>query len=125
MIGKPGQEEGMPRRPLSLAKPLADDAPLWIRLTLRPLERGFPIPDYRRYHVPGGCYFFTVNLVERRGNDLLTRHINRLRNPVRTVLCTRPFATDAWVMLPDHLHCVWTLPPGDGDFSDRRQLINA
>ncbi|WP_333874604.1 hypothetical protein [Methylobacter sp.] len=30
---------------------------------------------------------------------------------------------DAWVMLPDHMHTVWTLPPGDGDFSNRWKSI--
>jgi len=69
------------------------------------------IPDYRRYRVPGGCYFFTVNLLERRGNDLLIRHIDFLRDAVRLVRRSRPFTIDAWVVLPDHLHCVWTLPP--------------
>jgi len=42
---------------------------------------------------------------------------------VRVTRCTRPFAIDAWVVLPDHLHCVWTLPPGDDDFSTRWRLI--
>jgi putative transposase len=91
---------------------------------LRPLEGELVvIPDYRRYRVPGGCYFFTVNLLERRGNDLLTRHIDRLRDAVRTVRRARPFAIEACVVLPDHLHCVWTLPPGDSDFSTRWRLV--
>lgn len=73
--------------------------------------------------MPGGCYFFTVNLLERRGNDLLTRHSDHLRDAVRVVRRSRPFAIDAWVVLPDHLHCVWTLPPGDDDFSTRWRVI--
>ena len=73
--------------------------------------------------MPGGCYFFTVNLLERRGNDLLTRHIDHLRDAVRVVHRSRPFTIDAWVVLPDHLHCVWTLPPGDHDFSTRWRVI--
>jgi putative transposase len=81
------------------------------------------IPDYRRHRVPGGCYFFTVNLLERRDNDWLTRHIDGLRAAVRTVRRTRPFTIDACVVLPDYLHCVWTLPPGDDDFSTRWRLI--
>jgi putative transposase len=80
------------------------------------------MPDYRRYRVPGGCYFFTVNLLERR-MDHLTRHIDLLRQVVRDVRQRRPFHIDAWVVLPDHLHCVWTLPEGDHDFSTRWRLI--
>ena len=81
------------------------------------------MPDYRRYRIPGGTYFFTVNLLERQGNDMLTRHIGLLRAAVRQVRRSRPFAIDAWVVLPDHLHCVWTLPPDDSDFSTRWRLI--
>jgi putative transposase len=61
--------------------------------------------------------------LERRGNDLLTRHIDRLRDAVQTVRRARPFFIDAWVVLPDHLHCLWTLPPGDDDFSTRWRVI--
>ncbi len=81
------------------------------------------MPNYRRYRVPGGCYFFTVNLLERHPNDLLVRHIDLLRAVVRRVRRAHPFHIDAWVVLPDHLHCVWTLPPGDGNFSLRWRLI--
>jgi putative transposase len=76
------------------------------------------MPDYRRFRVPGGTYFFTVNLLERR-LDLLVRHIDVLREAVRMTRQQRPFHIDAWVVLPDHLHCIWTLPPGDDDFSNR------
>ena len=81
------------------------------------------IPDYRRHCIPGGCFFFTVNLLKRRRNDLLTQRIDLLRSAVRTVHRARPFRIDAWVVLPDHLHCVWTLPAGDDDFSTRWRLI--
>ncbi len=81
------------------------------------------MPDYRRMRIPGGCFFFTVNLLERHGNDLLTRRIDLLRDAVRHVRRARPFGIDAWVVLPDHLHCVWTLPPGDDDNATRWRLI--
>ncbi|MDD5265936.1 MAG: transposase [Methylococcales bacterium] len=81
------------------------------------------MPDYRRYRLPGGTYFFTVNLLQRYPNDLLVRHIDILRTLVRVVRQKRPFVIDAWVVLPDHLHCVWTLPPGDDDFTNRWRLI--
>ncbi len=77
------------------------------------------MPNYRRYRVSGGTYFFTVNLLARYPNDLLVRHIDILRSVVRDVRNKRPFVIDAWVVLPDHLHCVWTLPPGDDDFANR------
>jgi putative transposase len=61
------------------------------------------MPNYRRYRVLGGCYFFTVNLLERHPNDLLVRHIDLLRAAVRRVRHSHPFHIDAWVVLPDHL----------------------
>ena len=80
------------------------------------------MPDYRRHRVPGGTYFFTINLLERRA-DLLVRHIEPLREAVKGTRAERPFHIDAWVVLPDHMHCVMTLPPGDDDFSNRIKAI--
>ena len=80
------------------------------------------MPDYRRNLVPGGSYFFTVNLLERR-RRLLVERIDALRAAVRTVRDRQPFHIDAWVVLPDHLHCLWTLPPGDADYSRRWKAI--
>jgi len=80
------------------------------------------MPDYRRYRVAGGTYFFTVNLLERR-QDTLVRHIDALREAVRKTRQERPFHIDAWVVLPDHIHCVLTLPSGDDDFSNRWKSI--
>ena len=80
------------------------------------------MPDYRRCRVPGGTYFFTVNLLERR-LDTLVRHIDALREAVRVTRRERPFHIDAWVVLPEHLHCVWTLPAGDDDYSNRWKAI--
>lgn len=70
----------------------------------------------------GRYVFFTVNLLERK-LDLLVRHINDLREAVRATKRERPFHIDAWVVLPDHMHCVWTLPVGDDDFSNRWKAI--
>ena len=78
--------------------------------------------DYRRNRVPGGSYFFTVNLADRR-SDLLVRRIDILRDAVRKVRAGTPFHIDAWVVLPEHMHCLWTLPDGDVDFSARWQAI--
>lgn len=81
------------------------------------------MPNYRRAYHPGGTYFFTVNLLERGDNDLLTRHINLLRDAVRTVRRKHPFTIHGWVVLPDHLHCIIQLPDDDADFSLRWRLI--
>lgn len=81
------------------------------------------MPNFRRFRVPGGTYFFTINLLERYPNDLLVRHIESLREAVSKVKQDRPLHIDAWVVLPDHLHAVWTLPAGDDDFSLRWRLI--
>ncbi|MCX7380813.1 MAG: transposase [Alphaproteobacteria bacterium] len=76
------------------------------------------MPEYRRNRVPGGTYFFTVNLLDRRA-DLLTRHIEALRMSVRKARHRSPFHIDAWVVLPDHMHCLWTLPEDDTNFAGR------
>jgi putative transposase len=78
--------------------------------------------DYRRNRVPGSTYFFTVNLADRR-SDLLTREIDALRDAVRNVRAQTPFHIDACVVLPDHMHCMWTLPNDDTNFSARWQAI--
>lgn len=73
--------------------------------------------EYRRFRVPGGTYFLTLNLLERR-SDRLVRYIDALREAVRRTRRERPFLIDAWVVLPDHMHCIMTLPEGDADFSN-------
>jgi putative transposase len=82
------------------------------------------VPDYRRVFVPGGEYFFTVNL-EDRSSNLLTRNIEALRGAWRHVEDRMPFETVAAVVLPDHLHCIWRLPDGDADFSGRWRMFKA
>lgn len=82
------------------------------------------MPNYRRAFVAGGCWFFTVNLLERR-KTLLTEHIDILRDAMKQTRKRYPFMIDATVVLPDHLHAVWTLPPGDADFSLRWRLIKS
>ena len=82
------------------------------------------MPDYCRNRVPGGTYFFTVNLRDRR-SDMLVADVAALRNAVRAELTGRPFHIQAWVVLPDHMHCQWTLPEGDANFSGRMREIKA
>jgi putative transposase len=74
--------------------------------------------NYRRAKVPGGTYFFTVNLLER-WRRLLVEHIADLRAAFRAAHAVRPFEVIAIVILPDHLHCLWRLPPGDSDNANR------
>ena len=81
------------------------------------------MPNYRRVWLAGGTYFFTVNLLQRRHNDLLVREISALRAAVASTKLRHPFEIHAWVVLPDHLHCVIELPPGDADFATRWRLI--
>ena len=80
------------------------------------------MPNYRRAFVPGGCWFFTVNLLDRR-QALLIEHIDVLRSAVAATRRRFPFEIDAFVVMPDHLHAVLTLPPKDADFSTRWRLI--
>jgi putative transposase len=80
------------------------------------------MPDYLRNRAAGGTFFFTVNLLDRR-SDLLVSQIDALRAAVRRVRARAPFVIDAWVVLPDHMHCLWTLPEGDGDFPGRWRAI--
>lgn len=82
------------------------------------------MPFYRRMHLPGASYFFTVNLAQR-GDDALVRQIDCLRQAFRATAAEHPLACDAIVILPDHLHAVWTLPPGDDDFSIRWRKLKA
>ena len=77
---------------------------------------------YRRNLVAGGTHFFTVNLVDRRF-PLLTDNIDLLRTAFRYTRHRHPFTIDAIVVLPDHLHALWTLPVGDSDFATRWRLI--
>ena len=79
---------------------------------------------YRRADVAGGTFFFTVNLAER-SSGLLTRHVDGLRTVVRKVRHAHPFEIVAMVVLPDHLHAIWTLPVGDRDYPMRWSLIKS
>jgi putative transposase len=82
------------------------------------------MPNYRRAFVPGGCWFFTVNLLERR-QTLLLDHIDALRDAFENTRRKYAFEIAAIVILPDHLHAIWTLPPDDADFSLRWRLIKS
>ncbi len=83
------------------------------------------MPQYRRHRIQGGTYFFTLVLANRRA-ALLIEHIDKLREAFAEVKVKHPFHIDAIVVLPDHLHCIMTLPKNDDDFSLRwRQIKSA
>jgi len=77
---------------------------------------------YRRVKVKGGTYFFTVTLADR-SSELLVERIDLLRRTYGNVQNCLPFKSIAICILPDHLHAIWALPVGDGDFSLRWNLI--
>ena len=79
---------------------------------------------YRHADATGSTYFFTVNLAERR-SDILVRHIDDLRAAIKTVKEKHPFSILAMVVLPEHLHALWRLPPGDADYPLRWSLIKS
>jgi putative transposase len=80
--------------------------------------------NYRRARVPGATFFFTVTLRDR-GSRVLTEHIAALRASVSIVKRERPLRIEALVVLPDHLHTIWTLPDDDADYSGRWRAIKA
>jgi len=79
--------------------------------------------DLRRFYVEGGTYFFTVVTADRQGSLCLPESRDALRRAILHVREIYPFEIVAWVLLPDHLHCIWTLPEGDADYSNRWRLI--
>ena len=79
---------------------------------------------YRRAEAAGGTYFFTANLAERH-SDLLVREVEELRMVIQTVKKAHPFTTLAMVVLPEHLHAIWRLPPGDANYPLRWSQIKA
>jgi len=77
------------------------------------------MPDYRRAFVPGGTFFTTVVTYRRQPWLVDADARAALHDAIERCRAARPFVMDAWVLMPDHLHAVWTLPPGDTDFSTR------
>lgn len=80
--------------------------------------------QYRRANTKGATYFFTVNLADR-SQALLVDNYQLLKEAIRIVKYRHPFQIDAMVVLPEHLHAIWTLPLDDADFSNRWRLIKS
>lgn len=81
--------------------------------------------NYRRANAKGATYFFTVVTYRRRKLFILPENRHALRNAITEVKRRYTFSIEAWVLLPDHMHCIWTLPENDSDFSKRWGLIKA
>lgn len=79
--------------------------------------------QYRRAFTPGGTFFFTLVTEKRRPVFSSPAAVDVLREAFRAVRKSRPFEIDAIAVMPDHLHCIWTLPPDDADFATRWRLI--
>lgn len=79
--------------------------------------------NYRRASLPGGVFFFTVVTHERAHIFTSEEMVEALRAAFRKIMAARPFQMEAVVILPDHLHCLWRLPTGDGDYSGRWREI--
>jgi len=80
--------------------------------------------NYRRNFIRGASFFFTVNLADRRSRLLIER-VDLLRGAFRYTRARHPFVIEAIVVLPDHLHAIWTLPDGFADFALRWRLIKS
>jgi putative transposase len=78
---------------------------------------------FRRSTTPGATYFFTVNTDGRLAVLTAEPFYRALQGAMREVKATHPFVINAFVVLPDHLHCIWTLPPGDADYPGRWSII--
>jgi putative transposase len=83
------------------------------------------MPNYRRTRIAGGTYFFTVVTFRRFPLLAPSSAISVLQGSFREVMARHPFTIEAMVIMPDHLHCIWTLPDGDHDFSTRWRLVKA
>jgi len=79
--------------------------------------------NYRRLYIEGGTYFFTVVMQGRRPVFSDPQAVERLDQVMRTVMAKQSFTIEAMTILPDHLHCMWSLPEGDSDFSGRWKQI--
>ncbi len=81
--------------------------------------------QYRRSRTNGATYFFTVLTYKRKRILLKEDNVKIIKEAFKEIATKRPFKIDAFILLPDHIHCIWTLPEGDDDFSTRWRLIRS
>ncbi len=79
--------------------------------------------EYRRLYQPGGSYFFTVVTHQRIKILSLPDHISRLKSSFDKVMEKHPYAMEAFVILPDRVHCLWRMLPSNSNYSIRWRLI--
>jgi len=79
--------------------------------------------NYQRLRLAGACYFFTVVTWQRKPIFTDNNRVELLRDALRNIKNLKPFHIDAFVVLPDHLHCIWQMPEGDADYSSRWREI--
>ena len=77
------------------------------------------MPEYRRAYVPGGSFFLTLVTYHRTPLFSDPENISHLRRAIAKTRTERPFEITGAVVLPDHIHFLWTLPPNDPDYSQR------
>jgi putative transposase len=80
---------------------------------------------YRRSRIRGGTFFFTVVTFNRQKVLASGEVVDKLRKAFIKVKEGHPFEIEAAVVLPDHIHCIWTLPEGDCDYSNRWRLLKS
>ena len=83
------------------------------------------MPNYRRAYVKGGTFFFTVVTHNRRPIFADKYAVDLLKGSFKRVMRMYPFEIDSIAVLPDHLHCIWSLPEGDSDFSTRWRFVKS
>jgi REP element-mobilizing transposase RayT len=83
------------------------------------------MPNYRRARVPGGTFFLTIVTHDRAPIFREQDNFEKLRRSLRLVKTESPFEMEAAVVLPDHVHLIWSLPGGDQDFSRRVGRMNS
>ena len=88
-------------------------------------EKHVIMPNFRRAFLPGGTFFFTVVTYKRRCFLTQVACRNILHKVIHEVKQQHIFSIDAWVLLPNHIHCIWSLPEGDSNFSKRWGMIKA
>lgn len=77
------------------------------------------MPKYRRAFVPGGTFFLTLVTYNRTPLFAKAENMTGLRSAVMTTKSEMPFEIEGAVVLPDHMHFLWTLPPDDTNYSRR------
>lgn len=84
--------------------------------------RGNKVPNYRRFY--SGVYWFFTVVTHKRAPFLITSEaLSGLKGATRECRERYPFEVDGWVLLADHLHCIWKLPENDLDYSRRWSII--